>query len=115
MKYITKIDSIIYDENLDILELYTSNKTHHCIEVSNLFIIHCNDKNKVVGLELLGISNIFHIDKILLTNLKSAKLVINAIPEEKKVFITAKIISLVENKQISTNLLVTPEAPLLCN
>ena len=111
-----KVSSIIYDENLDILELDSNQRTSHCIEASNLIIIHCNQSNKPIGVELLGVSQIFGVNKKLLMNIKSAKIRVTSIPEEKKTYFLIKFISQINQEQITTNLVTTPpsEVPLLC-
>ena len=113
-----KVDSIIYDEDLDILELYTNEDTHHCLEIDDLIIVHCDKKNKIIGLEIMGISNIYNIPKKILNNLKSAKFIVKSIPNEEKIFITTELKSIINgNNQMSTNLLATPPlgSPLVCN
>ena len=112
-----KIKTIVYDSNLDILELYTGATTQHCININDLFIIHYNEKNKIVGIEILGISKIYGINKKALNSIKSAKIIMNTIPEENKVFIRAELVYPIKNEEIITNLIASPpyEAPLVCN
>ena len=110
-----RVKTIIYDSNLDILELYDGSKTHHCITIGDLLIVHCNEKNKIVGLEFLDISKIYNIDKNILNKLKSAKIIINKIPEQNKMFITAKLLSVLENKELTLLTDSSVEAPLITN
>ena len=110
-----RVKTIIYDSNLDILELYAGSKTHHCKTIGDLLIVHCNEKNKIVGLEFLDISRVYNIDKSILNKLKSAKIIINKIPEQKKMFITAKLFSLLENKELTLLTDSSVEAPLITN
>jgi len=110
-----KVKTIIYDTNLDILELYSGSKTHHCVKMGDLLILHCNEKNKIVGLEFLDISTVYNLNKTVLNNLKSAKIIVNTIPEQKKIFITAKLLSVVEKKEINLLTDSSSEPLLVCN
>ena len=114
---IIKVNSIVYDENLDILELDNGLKTSYCIEIGDLLVVHCDNKNKIVGLELLGISQINQIEKDVLNNIKSAQIILNTIPQEKKTVITVKLLSVIEKNQTTTNIVTTQpiESPLMCH
>jgi len=112
-----KAKTIVYDENLDILELDNGLKTSYCVKFGDLAIVHYDSKNKLIGVELFGVSQLHQIDRALLTNIKSAQMIINIIPREKRMFITVKLVSVIENKQVTASVIATPpiETPLTCH
>ena len=106
-----KLSSIFYDETCDILEVYTRGKTHHCKNIGDFVIFHFDDKNRPIDIKFLEVSKLHGIPKeLLLSNVKSAKLVVLVRSKEKEMFMT---VNLKSKDNDYTASLMTP--PLKCN
>jgi len=106
--YKIKISSIVYDEDIDILEVYINQKTDYCENLDDFTIIHFNKNKKIVGLEFLDISKTLGIPKKVLNNLKTVEILININPEERKMALKTKMISIISEKQTNINFISTP-------
>lgn len=110
-----KVSFFAYDSNLDILEIRTEGKTHHSINIDDFIIIDLSEKNKVVGLEFMNISKLYNIPKIFFKNFKSSKILVHSIPQEKRIFITVNLISVINHKENITRYLTTPPINSITN
>ena len=70
MKNIVKASSIVYDEDLDILEAYTDKTTEYSTNINDFVIVHFSKNNELTGLEFLDIAKNSNIPKKVLNNLK---------------------------------------------
>ena len=111
-KFEIKVNYISYDQELDILELHSNSPIDHSKNVGGLVIIHFDKKDKVVGLEFMGLAKVQGIPKKNLMNINSAFINLVVYPQEKSLFITANILSVIDHKQIP-GLITAP--PLIIN
>ncbi len=83
--------SIHYDDELDILTLSIKDNVNHSINIEDIFLIHLDDKNKIVGFEIFHPNKLFGYEKEMLSNLESAK--ISYTVKDKGLFIQIQLIS----------------------
>src|SRR3989338_194361 len=90
---------INYDSDLDILELYTNEKVHHSVNLSDFVIASFNSKKKLVGLELMDLSTQYQIPKKVLENIKNAEIYFKATDRIILIKINLQIINQ-KNKEV---------------
>ena len=104
-----KMSSIVYDENIDILEVFTNDNTEYCENFDDFIIVHFNKNKKLIGLEFLDISKNLGMPKKILNNLKSVEISVTIDPKNKNIVaLRTKMVSNIEEKQTNINFISTP-------
>jgi len=95
------ISFINYDEVVDSLTLQSNESTDHTINIDDIFLINLSKHNKIAGLELLNVNSLLDVSKDILNNIKTARIMVTSLAEQKKLFINTELISLNKEQSIT--------------
>ena len=87
-----KSSSIIYEPEADTLSIrFNGRKTDYSINFQDLLIIDVTEGNRLAGVEYLGVSEWFDIDKTQLSNIDKLEIKVSYNEENKEFRIVAEI------------------------
>jgi len=71
------------------------------INIDDIFLINLSKHNKIAGLELLNVNSLLDVSKDILNNIKTARIMVTSLAEQKKLFINTELISLNKEQSIT--------------